>query len=138
MLGVLRLVDLKIPKSNKIHKRADIMNEGEKLSTVLDVLGNYWDKFTSDLTEKEFNLLQQQLSTLQSNIQSAQNIEEINGASKNFFEMLSNFEHLKFLADVYNTKMRGGDLPELEEEIRIKIINYCIKFQEKIEGQSIE
>ena len=114
------------------------MNEGEKLSTVLDVLGNYWDKFTSDLNEKEFNLLQQELSTLQTSIQSAQNIDEINGASRNFFEMLSNFEQLKFLADVYNTKMRGGDLPEIEEEIRIKIINYCIMFQEKIEGQSIE
>ena len=114
------------------------MNEGEKLSTILGILGDYWNKFTSDLTEDQLVNLKQELSILQTNVKTAKNLNDINEASKNFFEMLSKMEQLKFLADVYGGKMRGGDLPELEEEIRIKIINYCIMFQDKISDQKIE
>ena len=54
------------------------MNEGEKLTTILGVLGDYWNKFTSDLTNEQLFNLRQGLLALETNIKSAKNIDEIN------------------------------------------------------------
>jgi hypothetical protein len=111
------------------------MNESEKLSTILSLLGDYWKKFTSDISEDQLIYLNQQLSTLKSSVKSGKDIGEINEASKNFFGILSSVEQLRFLTDVNGSKICGGTLPISEEVIKTKIIDYCSKVQEKIEGQ---
>ena len=110
------------------------MNDSEKLSTILGLLGDYWKKFTTDISEEQLKYLNQHLSELKASVKSAHDLDEINEASKNFFEILYSVEQLRFLTDVYDGKMRGGALPISEEDIKTKIIDYCNMFQERIDS----
>ena len=110
------------------------MNDSEKLSTILGLLGDYWKKFTSNISEDQLIYFNQQLSVLKSSVKSAKDLDEINEASKNFFGILSSVEQLRFLTDVYDGKMRGDSISISEEDIRTKLIDYCSMFQERIES----
>jgi hypothetical protein len=109
------------------------MEENEKLTMALGILDNYWTKFTSNLSKEQMQNLKQELTELELKIKSAKNNEEVTTASKNFFETLLNIESLEFLANVDKTHMRGGSLPEIQNDIKIKIINYCVTLQDRID-----
>jgi hypothetical protein len=107
------------------------MQEEEKLSIVLGLLDNYWSRFTSDLSDKQMGLLKDQLSGLANKVEYAEKPEDIYEASQNFFSTIATFEPLKFLANLDEQKSRGGSLPEPSEDMKIKIINYCVMLKGK-------
>lgn len=108
------------------------MDEEEKLSAVLGILDNYWTRFTSDLSPEQFNYLKDELFGLENKIRTAKSINDVNTASRDFFEMISKLKPLEFLANIDKSQMRGGTLPELQDDVKIKIINYCVMLQDKI------
>ena len=114
-------------------EKGESMDEVEKLATILGVLDYYWKKMTSDLSTEQLLLLKEELSELETKIKSSENITDINAAAKQFFDNFPNIGPLEYLANIKEQKMRGGDLPKVDEEIRIKIINYCVTLQDKIE-----
>ena len=109
------------------------MEENENLTMVLGILDNYWAKFTSNLSEQQMHNLKQELTALELKIKSAKKYDEITAASKNFFNTLLDIESLKFLANLDKPHMRGGSLPEIQNDIKIKIINYCVTLQYRID-----
>ena len=53
------------------------MNDSETLSTILGLLGDYWKKFTLNISEEQLTYLNQQLSILKSSVKFAKDIDEI-------------------------------------------------------------
>lgn len=115
-----------------------LMEEEEKLTAVLGILENYWGRITADLSAEQLSHLKLELSGLADKMKSAKNNEDITSASKNFFQSISNLKPLEFLANLDKQKTRSGSLPEMSDEIKIKIINYCVILQDKIEELSDE
>ncbi len=109
------------------------MVEEIKLSAILSILNNYLDRFTADLTPEQMSILHDELSGLKESVDSAKSSSDIDIASKKFYESITNFKHLEFLTDLDKNKLRGGSLPGSQEDIKIKIINYCVVLQERIE-----
>ena len=109
------------------------MDHIKNLITILNILDTQWGKLTSDLTEKQLSDLKLEFSELKNKIKSIENMDDINELSKNFIQKFSEVEPLEFLANIDKTQMRSGNLTELIEEIRIKIINYCVALQERID-----
>ena len=112
------------------------MHEEVKLSIVLGLLDNYWSRFTTDLSDEQMALLKDQLSGLANKVEYAEKPEDFYEASQNFFTTIASFEPLQFLANLDEQKSRGGSLPEPREDIKIKIINYCVMLQGKIDEGS--
>jgi hypothetical protein len=109
------------------------MEEEEKLTAVLGILENYWPRFTSDLSNEQLTYLKSELSGLADKMKSAKDTNDISNASRTFFDTLSAMKPLEFLANLDNPHNRGGSLPEVDNEIKIKIINYCVLLQDRIE-----
>ena len=47
--------------------------------------------------------------------------------------MFSDVDQLEFLANIGQPQLRGGEIADIVDEIRMKIINYCVTFQDKID-----
>ena len=114
------------------------MDEVKNLMTILDVLDNYWDKLTKDLTVDQSSYLKSELSKLKGKMKSAKNIDEVNEVAKEFFEAFAKLEPLEFLIDFQKSQMRSGGIDEVVEEIKMKIINYCVEFQDRFEVETGE
>ncbi len=112
--------------------RGCIMDHVKNLMTILDILDTQWGKLTSDMTVEQLSDLRLEFSGLENKMKSIKDIDEINDLSRDFIQMFSKLKSLEFLANIDKTQMRSGSLTELIEEIRIKIINYCVILQEKI------
>ena len=108
------------------------MDHIKNLVTIFDVLDTQWRKLTSDMTKEELSNLNLEHSGFKNDIESINNINDIDELSKDFIEKLSKVESLEFLTNINKPPMRSGNLTEIVEEIRIKIINYCVTFQDKI------
>jgi hypothetical protein len=108
------------------------MDNAKFLMAILNVLDRYWGKFTSDMTQEQLNELQNEISTLKTKMTSTKDYDQVNVIAKEFFDNLSGIGALKDLADIGQTQMRSGSMPEREEDIKIKIINYCVMLDDKI------
>jgi hypothetical protein len=109
------------------------MEEEEKLTAVLGILENYWPRFTADLSAEQLSYLKSELAGLADKMKTAKDNNDISFASKTFFDTLSTMKPLEFLANIDKPQTRGGSLPEMDSEIKIKIINYCVMLQDRIE-----
>jgi hypothetical protein len=109
------------------------MEDEEKLTAVLGILENYWSRFTADLSNEQLSNLKSELSGLADKMKSAHDTNDITNASKTFFDTLSTMKPLEFLAQIDKPQSRGGSLPEMDSEIKIKIINYCVMLQDRID-----
>jgi hypothetical protein len=114
------------------------MDQVENLMKVMNILDTQWGKLTSNLTTEQLSDLKLEFSELENKMKSIKDIDEINDLSSNFIQMFSKMESLKFLANIDKASIRSGYLPELMEEMRIKIINYCVILQEKISSMEEE
>ena len=109
------------------------MKDAENLVKIFNALNIQWRKFSSDLSSEHLSYLRTELSGLEEKLKSTQDNNEINRMSKLFIQTFSKLEPLEFLVNIENNDLRGGDLPETDEEIRIKIINYCVILCKKID-----
>ena len=109
-----------------------IMEHIRNLIKILNILDAQWGKLTPDLTREQLSNLKLEFSGLENQMKSVGNVEEINNLSKDFIQIFSKVEPLEFLTNIDKTPMRSGSLNEEIEEIRIKIINYCVALQERI------
>lgn len=114
------------------------MDDVKNLMTILDVLDTYWDKLTRDLTDEQSSYLKSEFLKLKDKIKSAKNIDEVNEVAKDFFEAFAKLEPLEFLIGIQKSQMRSGGIDEVVEEIKMKIINYCVEFQERFEVETGE
>lgn len=111
------------------------MDSVKNLVTILNLLDTQWGKLTSDLTPEQLELLKKEFLELQNKMNSIENIDQLNDLSKDFIQGFSNVEPLDFLAKIGQPQMRGGSINDVVEEIRIKIINYCVNLQDRIENK---
>jgi len=111
------------------------MDSVKNLVTILNLLDTQWRKLTSDLTSEQLALLKNEFMELQNKMKSMENIDEMNNLSKDFIQGFSNVEPLDFLAKIDQPQMRGGSINDVVDEIRIKIINYCVNLQERIDNK---
>ena len=109
------------------------MVEEIKISAILIILDDYLDQYNNDLTKEQLNVLKTEITGLKDNVNSAKSNDEIKNASWNFCESISKIKPLSFLNDIDKNKFRGGFLPEPQKDLKIKIINYCVMLQEKID-----
>jgi len=109
-----------------------MMDHVKNLMTVLTLLDTNWGRLTSELSAEQLSNLKLEFLGLENKIKSIDTIDEMNDLSKDFISGFSKVEPLEFLANIDKTQMRSGSLTELIEEIRIKIINYCVALQERI------
>ena len=109
------------------------MKDAENLMKILDALKVQWRKLSSDLKDEQLSYLKTELSELEIKLNSAQDIDEIGEISKIFIQTFSKLEPLEFMVNIEKNDLRSGDLPEADEEIRIKIINYCVILSKKID-----
>ena len=114
------------------------MNDIKNLVTIFDTLDTQWGRLTSNLTTEQLSNLKLEFSELEDKMKLIKDIDKINDLSRNFIQMFSKMESLKFLANIDKTSIRSGNLPELMEEMRIKIINYCVTLQDKISSMEKE
>ena len=110
-----------------------ILDEAKNLATILSFLDFRWGKLNTELSEEELSHLELELAGLRDKIKETDNFDEVNDLSKNFIQRFSELEHLEFLANIQKNQIRSGGLPSPEEEIKIKIINYCVLIQNKID-----
>jgi hypothetical protein len=110
-----------------------IMDSTKNLMTILTLLDSQWGKLTSELSNEELLQLKQEFSGLENKMASIDDIDKMNELSDHFIQGFSHMEPLEFLASIAQPQMRGGGLPDIAEEIRIKIINYCVTLQDKID-----
>ena len=101
------------------------MEDAKNLLTVMKLLDTLWDKLTSDLTEEQIAYLTGEINSFKSKVKSSTNSDEINDVAKDFYKIFSKIESMEELASVNIPEMRGASLPEPEEEIRIRLLNYC-------------
>jgi hypothetical protein len=110
------------------------MKNIEHLMTILSILDNFWVEITSKLTEEQTQYLKTELSILENKLKETKKIDEMNEIARDYYLVFSKIEPLKFIVDIQKTQMRGGDAPTLEEELKMKLINYTVKFQERLEN----
>lgn len=110
-----------------------IMDSTKNLMTILTLLDAQWGKLTSGLSDEQYLLLKQEFSGLEDKMKSINNVDEMEHLSNEFIQGFSNMKPLEFLTNIDQPQMRGGGLPDIAEEIRIKIINYCVTLKDKID-----
>jgi hypothetical protein len=108
------------------------VEEAKNLSLILGVLDKSWKSLTANLTEEQFELLKTNLNGLESKLKSSDKTEQINEAAKNFTSVFNSIEPLNFLISPESVRTRSGSLPDIEEDIKIKLINCAIALQERI------
>jgi hypothetical protein len=101
------------------------MEDANRLSALLSVLSGHWDRLSEDMDPQQLSELRDIFSQLETRMEKSGTAADIESAASEFFQAISRFESLRSLIDAGETTMRSGSLPLPEEEIRIKIINYC-------------
>lgn len=108
------------------------MEDANRLSALLGVLSGHWDRLSEDMDQNQLSELSDLFSRLEFQMGEAGNAEQIESAASDFFMAISKFDILKGFLEAKDTAMRSGSLPLPEEEIRIKIINYCAIVNDRI------
>lgn len=101
------------------------MEEIAKLSALMYVLDSSSDILISNLSEDELNYFKSELVKLKSVLESSMNDVVLSEVAKDFFKTLTNINYLQDLAREVSPKMRYGSTPEIEEQIRIKLVKAC-------------
>ena len=110
------------------------MEESHKMTTILSVLNDEWDNFIKMLTDEQINYLKLEIAELERSLKNSERGEDTAKAAKTFIDAFTQIEPLSFLTRVDVAQMRSGSLPEREEEIKIKLLNYCAIIRNKIDA----
>jgi hypothetical protein len=101
------------------------MEDAENLLKVLELLDTSWSQVSSELTDEQLLEFKNDLEDFQQKIESSESREEINKTARDFYQICSDLKYLKDISEAEFPDIRGASLPEKDEEIKIKIINYC-------------
>jgi hypothetical protein len=102
------------------------MDDVDKLITILGILDGNWDTFTKDLNNEELGYLRIEIANLKEKMETAENKDDIDNIAKNFFDSLKKVSSMEILVKLNIPDTRSGSLPESDEEVKIKLINYCV------------
>ena len=111
----------------------EAVQNAKNLTIALSILDSYWDKLSPSLSAEERKLLTSEIARLEPKIRESNNIAQTSEEAVKFFNIFSQIEPLSFLSDLDNTLKRGASLTSPEEEVRIKILNYCMTLKDKID-----
>jgi hypothetical protein len=107
----------------------------KNLTLALGLLENYWDKISADLTPEQQSQINAELLKLEPKIKKCKDLTEISEEAEKFLETFSTIEPLTFLSNLNEPMKRGASLISPEEDVKIKILNYCIKLEKKIQTE---
>lgn len=111
------------------------MEDSKNLAVVLNILEEYWGTLTPNITDEQLSGIEVELTSLENRMKQSKNTGDMNDASKDFFQVLKNMESFNTILDFNKLPLRSGSLPDLDEDIRIKIINYCVIIKDRIKEQ---
>lgn len=92
----------------------DNMNETKKLAFILKFLNDEWDKVVTILTVDQRSYLQQELETLETDLQDSPDDDTTASISRNFIPVFSNIKPLEFISNVESGVLRSGVLEEMD------------------------
>ena len=104
----------------------------KNLTLALGILESYWERFAENMSAEDHAMLTNELTQLEPRIRNSASITETSEQAIRFFNVCSQIEPLSFLSNMDNTLNRGASLPAPDEEVKIKILNYCITLKEKM------
>jgi hypothetical protein len=107
----------------------------QNLTIALGILDSYWDKLAKNMTPEQQALLNVELEKLGPRIEKSRDLAETSAEAAKFFNVFSEIEPLSFLSDLDDSQKRGASLNSPEEEIKIKILNYCVMLKEKMQHE---
>ena len=110
-------------------------NHARNLTIALGFLESYWDQLSKNLTPEQQSLLVAELEKLEPRIQNSKDLNETSEEAIRFFSVFSQIEPLAFLSDLEGPQKRGGSLPSPEDEVKIKILNYCVMLKKKMQEE---
>lgn len=108
------------------------MNEERILIMVLRFIDEHWEQFKDELSDEHMKILKDSLERLKGEASSADGIEALNEPAKDFFSVFNEIEPLTFLGDSQKSQLRSISLKQTNEDMKIKIFNYCGILIEKI------
>ena len=108
------------------------MFEESNLYMVLRFIDDHWERLLAELTSDQIKTLKSALETLRNEANSAQSINELMEPAIEFFHVLSHIEPLSFLGNTQGSRMRSLSPKKKQEDLQIKILNYCGILIEKI------
>jgi hypothetical protein len=111
------------------------MEESKQMTTILAVLNDEWNNFIKMLSDEQIDYLKLEIGELRRNLEKSEKNEDTANAARTFIEAFNHIEPLSFLTRIEGAHMRSGSLPEREEEIKIKLLNYCAIIRGKIEAE---
>ena len=85
------------------------------------------------MSREEQAMLTNELADLEPRIRNSSNIAETGEQAARFFDVCSQIDSLAFLSNMDDSLNRGASLPQPEEEVKIKILNYCVQLKEKMD-----
>jgi hypothetical protein len=113
----------------------EAVQNAKNLTIALSILDSYWDKLSPSLTVEERKLLTSEIARLEPKIRESGSITQTSEEAARFFNVFQQIEPLSFLSDLDNTLKRGASLNSPEDEVKIKILNYCITLKDKIDDE---
>ncbi|UCH90023.1 MAG: hypothetical protein JSV49_05105 [Thermoplasmata archaeon] len=114
--------------------RNDMARQARNLSIALGLLDNYWDKLSVNLSTEDQSLLTTELEKLEPLLENSSDISETNDEAAKFLHVFEKIEPLAFLSDLDESGKRGASLTSPDEEVKIKILNYCVTLRKKIQS----
>jgi len=111
------------------------IQNAKNLTIALSILDSYWEKISPSLTREERTLLTNEIERLEPRIRESTNIAQTSEEAVKFFNIFSQIEPLSFLSDLDNTLKRGATLGSPEDEVKIKILNYCVTLRDKMDEE---
>ena len=113
----------------------DLSNRARNLTIALGFLESYWEQLSQNLTPEQQSLLVTELEKLEPKIQNSKDMSETSEEANKFFSVFSQIEPLAFLSDLEEPQKRGGSLPSPDDEVKIKILNYCVMLKKKMQEE---
>jgi hypothetical protein len=107
----------------------------KNLSIALSILENYWDKLSKNLTPEQQSILTAELEKLEPKIKNSTGVEQTSMEASKFFQVFDQIEPLSFLSSMNENLERGATLTSPEEELKIKILNYCVNLKAKLKEE---
>jgi hypothetical protein len=116
-----------------LDNETEAAKHAKNLTLALGILDSYWDRFSENMSPEERAMLTSELTDLEPRIRNSTNITETSEQAVRFFNVCSKIEPLAFLSDMDDSLNRGATLPAPDEEVKIKILNYCVTLKEKLD-----
>lgn len=113
----------------------DAITQAKNLTIALRLLDSHWDRFTENMTDEQRTLLSNTISEIEPKVKNSSNISETSEEALRFFNICRQIESLALLTELEEPVVRGASLPDPDEEVKIKIINYCIQLKKKMQEE---